>query len=459
MLLALSIISEQGAALGPTAYKVFDERGGSIGRVAGNDWVLPDPQNFVSSRHARVHARGGVFYLEDTSSNGTFINAPDRAASRTEPVPLNDGDRLYIGDYEIIVQLIPGAPAEAAARGQGAGAVHASAHAPTQINAVPGVMPPVPPMPAVPQPMPAMPPPVPAEPPGLGLGTVDPLAALGGARSQPRRQAFQPPPAASTPSAAHVPMPGHGVQGSAGSASNSPLSGAPASGQAALGQGASGHAGSAQAASAQAAQAAPASPAPGSAADLLVALGLDPTRVDAAIQQQLGQILRLTVHGLVEVLKSRAEVKNSFRLPTTSIKPVENNPLKFSMNAEDAIYNLFVKRNPGYLGPVESFEEGFDDVNHHQAAVLAGIRAGFNAMLAKFHPTHLEEVYERKLRRTAMLGLGSKLKFWEMYRTQFEEIDRDREASFQLLFGEEFARAYNEHLQKLAAAARLRKPR
>lgn len=448
MLLALSIISEQGAALGPTAYKVFDERGGSIGRVAGNDWVLPDPQNFVSSRHARVQARAGVFYLEDISSNGTFINAPDRAASRTEPVPLNDGDRLYIGDYEIIVQLIPGAPSEVAARApaQGPGA----GHAPTQINAVPA----------------APPPPVPT---GLGLGTVDPLAALGGARSQPRSAAFQAhgpvsqqaPPAAAMPSPVGAPMPAHGVQGTAGSVAAhgvhgtaGSVAGAPVSGAAAAG-----HVASGSAASGPAASAAPGSPAPGGAADLLVALGLDPTRVDAAIQQQLGQILRLTVHGLVEVLKSRAEVKNSFRLQTTSIKPVENNPLKFSMNAEDAIYNLFVKRNPGYLGPVESFEEGFDDVNHHQAAVLAGIRAGFNAMLAKFHPTHLEEMYERKLRRTAMLGLGSKLKFWEMYRTQFEEIDRDREASFQLLFGEEFARAYNEHLQKLAAAARLRKPR
>lgn len=195
----------------------------------------------------------------------------------------------------------------------------------------------------------------------------------------------------------------------------------------------------------------------GGAAEVLAALGLDPARVDPAIYQQLGVILRLTVQGLVEVLKSRAEVKNSFRMPTTSIKPVENNPLKFSMNAEDAVYNLFVKRNPGYLGPVEAFEEGFQDVTFHQLAVLAGIRAAFNAMLAKFHPTQLEEMYERKLRRTAMLGLGSKLKYWEMYRAQFEEIDRDREAHFQLLFGEAFARAYNEHLQKLAAEARLRK--
>jgi len=96
-------------------------------------------------------------------------------------------------------------------------------------------------------------------------------------------------------------------------------------------------------------------------------------------------------------------------------------------------------------------------VTFHQTAVLAGIRAAFNAMLAKLHPQKLEEIYERKLKRTAMLGIGNKAKYWEMYRAQFEEIDRDREAHFQLLFGEEFALAYNEHLQKLAAAARLKK--
>jgi predicted component of type VI protein secretion system len=46
-----------------------------------------------------------------------------------------------------------------------------------------------------------------------------------------------------------------------------------------------------------------------------------------------------------------------------------------------------------------------------------------------------------------------------MYREQFEEIDQDREAHFQLLFGEAFALAYNEHLRKLSAEARLRRQR
>ena len=327
MLLALSIVSEQGAGLGPTAYKVFDERGGSIGRVPGNDWVLPDAQNFVSSRHALVTASDGVFYLEDKSSNGTFINAADRPVSRSEPQPLSDGDRLFIGDYEIIVQLIPSATGPVA-------------------------------------------PPVPAAVPPAGLGTIDPLAALG-------------------------------------------------------------H----------------------DAAPVMAA-------ADSATYQQFEDVARLAVQGLLEVLRSRTQVKNSFRLPATSIKPVENNPLKFAPTAEDAFHKLFVRRNPGDLDPLDAFREGFDDVTFHQTAVLAGIRAGFNALLAALHPQKLEEVYERKRKRTAMLPLGNnKTKYWEMYCAQFEEIDRDREAHFQLLFGEEFARAYDEHMQKLVADARLRRQR
>lgn len=419
MLLALSIISSQGAGLGPTAYKVFDARGGSIGRIDGNDWVLPDPEKFVSSRHATVRWGGDGFYLEDVSSNGTFINAPDRAVPRTQPLRLQDGDRLFIGDYEIIVQLIDSGPAVAA------------------------------PPPAAPQqpgkPQPALPEH------GLGLDTVDPLAALGGA--QP---------------AAHVPTPSTAVPAAAMgqaavSSAPAPVGGIPDDWQVTRLNQPKG-ATAAPSAPSPVSLSTPAAAAPGASAvagapDLLAALGLDPAQVDPAIQQQLGVILRLTVQGLIEVLKSRAQVKNSFRMPMTSIRPVENNPLKFSMNAQDAVYNLFVKRNPGYLGAVEAFEEGFQDIEFHQTAVLAGIRAAFNAMIAKFHPDNLEQAYERKLKRTAMLGLGSRLKYWELYRAQFEEIDRDREAHFQLLFGEEFAKAYNEHLQKLAGEARLRKRR
>jgi type VI secretion system FHA domain protein len=189
--------------------------------------------------------------------------------------------------------------------------------------------------------------------------------------------------------------------------------------------------------------------------ELLTELGLEPTRVDPSIYRQLAGIIRIVVQGMLGVLQARAEVKNNFRMSMTSIRPVENNPLKFSLNTDDALHNLFVKRNPGYLGPPEAFYEGFQDIAFHQMAMLAGIRAAYDSMLGKFHPGHLEEVYTRRLRRTARLNLGNRLKYWEMYREQFEDLEKDGEANFQLLFGEEFAKAYNEQLQKLAAAARL----
>jgi type VI secretion system FHA domain protein len=194
----------------------------------------------------------------------------------------------------------------------------------------------------------------------------------------------------------------------------------------------------------------------GAEAELLAALGIDPAQVDPSMYSQLGAIVRIVVQGMIDVLQSRAEIKNNFRMPMTSIRPVENNPLKFSMNAEDALHNLFVKRNPGYLTPIPAFQEAFQDITFHQMAMLAGIRAAYDAMVQKLHPDRLEEIFDRKLKRTALLNVGRQSKFWDLYREQFEDIDRDAEAHFQLLFGEEFAKAYNEQLARLGAAARAR---
>src|SRR5688572_6307430 len=106
MLLALSVLGPQGAELGPLAYKVFDQRGGSIGRQEGNDWTLPDPDRFLSTRHATVSFEHGTWRLSDVSTTGTYTNDPEHAVNRDEPVVLREGDHLFIGGYEILVQLI-----------------------------------------------------------------------------------------------------------------------------------------------------------------------------------------------------------------------------------------------------------------------------------------------------------------------------------------------------------------
>ena len=89
--------------LGPAAVKVFSDGGGSIGRGPGNDWVLPDPSKFVSTRHANIEFENGEFYLCDTSTNGTFVNG-----ERIERGELRDGDRLRVGRIDFTVSRLAG---------------------------------------------------------------------------------------------------------------------------------------------------------------------------------------------------------------------------------------------------------------------------------------------------------------------------------------------------------------
>lgn len=105
MELTLEIVSFQKSLMGDGRSCAFDETGGSIGRARDNTWVLPDPNRYVSSRHAEIDFVDGRFRLTDTSTNGVFVNGDATAVGRDGQVALSDGDHLVIGDYEIAVRL------------------------------------------------------------------------------------------------------------------------------------------------------------------------------------------------------------------------------------------------------------------------------------------------------------------------------------------------------------------
>jgi type VI secretion system protein len=87
MPLTLKIISKQRHILGADSISVFSVHGGSIGRAPDNDWVLPDPDRYISGHHAAIDYRAGAYYLRDNSTNGVFVNHSERAgrARRAHP--------------------------------------------------------------------------------------------------------------------------------------------------------------------------------------------------------------------------------------------------------------------------------------------------------------------------------------------------------------------------------------
>jgi type VI secretion system FHA domain protein len=509
MYLTLQVTSAQGQAMGGGGSHTFGPDGGTIGRRSDCSWILSgDP--YVSSTHASITARGGDYYVTDSSSNGTGINARDRLLPKDQPIKLNEGDVLFIGDFEIRVGYSAEAPepldmfapaggqpdpfgAQADPFGGGAhtdpfdtGPFGPSTSTQTNVPPVADLVSPDQPVdplellgetskaPAIPDPGAAsnhspaqsdyfrppqvVPGPASSPPPPAGGNQLpddwDVTSFSGGSSSpQPDSQyadpfaPAEPPPHIPEPPP-QIPQPGANIPPPAVQPPQPPPQQAPVQPpqQAPV-----------QPPQPEAPPPQPAAAPPTGGADLSEVLrgaGLDPGLVSPELAREFGQILSVVVAGMIDVLKARTEIKSQFRVPVTTIKPVENNPLKFSAGVEDALHNLLAKKGTGYLGPVEAFEEGFEDIKAHQMATLAGMRAAFSHMLSRFDPEELEAIFAGKTKRGSLIGVSSKIKYWEQYKSHYKAICDEAEDNFQRLFGEAFAQAYEEQMQRLTALAR-----
>jgi predicted component of type VI protein secretion system len=368
VLLALSVISHQSRRLGASSYRVFDEHGGSIGRGDGNDWVLEDPDSLLSGRHAIVRANKGSFLIVDVSTNGTGLNSPDALVPHGVAVPLSEGDRLFLGDFEILVQVIQ----------QIEPPVATAAALTKVISAVPAMV----------------------GPSATSELTTDLLVPV------PVPIAAQIVPTAVKPSSHALPS-GENLAPSAGAA----------------------------------AVAVPERAQPESVPD-----------VDA----DLSALLHVVTQGVIDALGTRTTFKSQFRMALTHVRPEENNPLKFTDSADQALHTLLVERNPGYLGAIASFSQAFDDLEHHQTSIAEGMKAGYLAVLKCFDPDRIEADCDDAGAPAGLFNRTARNRYWSHFRAFYARLKQDSDGGYLDLFGEAFVRAYDEHLRHLEAAAHVK---
>src|ERR1700743_458467 len=90
------LIQEKG---GEQRRMVFNKSEVTIGRVQGNDIVLP--KGNVSKRHARIVLKDGKFIIVDLkSTNGTYVNG----RKITSPLVVKGSDKIYIGDFILSIE-------------------------------------------------------------------------------------------------------------------------------------------------------------------------------------------------------------------------------------------------------------------------------------------------------------------------------------------------------------------
>ncbi|MEX3634474.1 type VI secretion system-associated FHA domain protein TagH [Paraburkholderia sp. BR14320] len=194
---------------------------------------------------------------------------------------------------------------------------------------------------------------------------------------------------------------------------------------------------------------------------LLEGLGLDPSRApnlpEPEFARLVGTMLREALRGTMGVLRARSMTKREARLDMTIIVARDNNPLKFFPDVDSALAQMLTGRSAGYLPPDEALRRAFDDIEAHELAVLAGMRAALAHVLARFNPASIEAQLKDPGALEKVLS-NRKAKLWDLFVALQGAVARDADDDFQKFFGRAFNEAYEAQIDELRAA-RERQPK
>ena len=158
------------------------------------------------------------------------------------------------------------------------------------------------------------------------------------------------------------------------------------------------------------------------------------------LMRSMGVVFREMVTGLVLLLKGRAEQKVQLRMSTTQMMPADNNPLKFFDDIDETIEQLLTGDKPGFVDPQTAVREGFAEIQNHHIAMTAGIQAAVIHLIEKFDPLRFSEQNKEGS------VFSKKAKLWDAFQKAYAEIAHTALDDF---FGEALSRAYEAQLSKL----------
>jgi type VI secretion system protein len=413
MALRLRIVSEHSTRLGTKATKVFGVHGGTIGRATDNEWILPDPERYLSGKHARVDFRAGSYVLVDTSSNGTYVNGAQVPLGKYHDYALRDGDYIRLGEYELLVSIDktndfpPDQSAVIAYDGQAPNSAIRKSTA-NDLGA------------------------------DLDLSELlessDLLVADSGVR--PRDAYGQSVPGASghgpgTPwhmmtRPLKVDVPKDDLEASAAAAAIRAQPPALFEGDFDVG-----------------------------VAAFCRGAGIEPRSITSeargAMLQLAGQLLRESVLGLMDLNQGSNEFRNKFRISPPPAETTES-PLNFSRGVDEALVRLLTTVSTR-AGSVEAIRQNFRELKAQNSAALVATRSAFEEFLSRVNPKELEERFEKGGKRGVFSG-QSKSKYWELYGELYSGLAQRPNDGFPHLFTEAFAKAFEAKLRVLVPPRR-----
>jgi type VI secretion system FHA domain protein len=422
MTLRLRVVSDQRRSLGDRGSIVFSVDGGSIGRSADNDWVLPDPHRYVSAHHARVQYRDGQYFLQDVSTNGVFINDEQEPLAKrgSDGYRLQNGDVIRLGDYQVVVALEQDSE-QAPAHANGVSPVPTSIHALKSFGRAAQT----------------------------DIGAMLDLEELLLPDSSPSAESFQPvnaygqavlqapaPALGARMALATKPLPNPEPDEDSLARRVAKLAKAAAAGREAKPVAANGAA----------------------LYDVHTGLqafcrgaGFDADRLPVDAQTRLlhvaGQLLREALVGLKELERSRHEIRNRFRIELQPPEPDDPRPSLARSTVDDLLVDLLKKHESRRIDAVQWLRETVAEFKQHENATAQSTRAAFIEFIGRLDPAELEARFERAARR-GVAKSADKAQYWDLFTTFYRNLIEMPGDHLPHTFVEAFATAYRDYFTK-----------
>ncbi len=423
-LLELSVLSYHRLSPRQVAVKRFDNHGGTLGRAESADWHLPDPERVVSGTHAKISFSDNAFWITDNSTNGLFVNRAVTAIGQGNRHQLANDDLLCLGDYEIKVAIVSATSSLS---------VNTTSPAASEITS------------GYSQPS----------------ATIEPISAAQGLTVSQFPLTDNNNVAPSTPYdgadyAETDVLAGNDMLTESFSPPQSliPDDWQPQWQQAAIPE--------------QPVNLATSGNQHEHVQHEHVATTGEQTNADQCLQAflqalnvatpaasqlqnpawwaQLGEALQASLQGVIDVMRSRSEMKNNLRVNQTTFQQRENNPLKFSASVNEAFHNLFNHNASSFMAPKQAISASFADISHHEAAIVAGAAGAMQGLLAQLDPQLLQQRDFGSNFIDKVNPAQRYSRYWSLYQALHQELLTEVARTTKGGVNDDFIQAYENYL-------------
>ena len=170
-----------------------------------------------------------------------------------------------------------------------------------------------------------------------------------------------------------------------------------------------------------------------------------------AFMKLAGEIVGVSVAGVIGLLVARSEMKKELRADErTMLASQNNNPLKLMSDTGEAMSYLFdpsARAFGKFLPPVQAVADACADLQAHELAMVAGVRAAVEGSIKRFAPATLEKQFEKKLKGGLLTNRNAKM--WEAYLEYYAKLDEDMTDNLDRIFERDFLSAYTLQVKQL----------